>query len=138
MQHLGCRGRTGLGPAGQAEDCAPPLFERALLEVNVDKRSILSECYLFAAFPIERLASVSLYKCQPGRFHMAYAFWGDKCAATKPSSRAYKNEEPLPLWGEGAQNADSDYSRSQYQQGSSKFHIFFIGMEEGPEFWKSG
>lgn len=56
----GCRGYTGLGPAEEATDCTPPLFEYVLLKVNVDKKRILAGCYPSAVFPIARLTSVSL------------------------------------------------------------------------------
>ena len=56
----GCRGYTGLGPAEEAMDCTPPLFECVLLKVNVDKKRILTGCYPSAVFPIARLTSVSL------------------------------------------------------------------------------
>ena len=38
LESSGCRGDTGLGPAEEARDCTPPLFERALLKVTVDKK----------------------------------------------------------------------------------------------------
>lgn len=60
LESSGCRGDTGLGPAEEARDCTPPLFELALLKVTVDKKRILSECHPSAVFPIARLASVSL------------------------------------------------------------------------------
>lgn len=56
----GFRGYTGLGPAEEVTDCTPPLFECALLKVNVDKKRILAECYPCDVFPTAILTSVSL------------------------------------------------------------------------------